>query len=181
VLQSTENKRIFLALWPGEETRQQLLEAQKRLKREPVLQTAREVNPDNLHMTLQFIGSISAEVIQKLVTCLDKVDCSGFEMKVTTMGCFPKPRVVWLGLQTIPPELIQLEQHTAACVEQCVEGYQRIPYRPHITLFRKAKISPEQDGSPEISWRVQSFALVESKSHAEGVQYHVLKQWLLSE
>ena len=176
---SSENKRIFLALWPDEKTRQRLAEVQQQLKREPVLQSAKAVNPDNLHMTLHFIGSISPDVLQALEVSLDSVHCKPFELVVNTVGCFPKPRVVWLGLKNISPELNMLELQTAACVEQCVQNYRRIVYRPHITLFRKAKISPELEELPEISWSIKSFALVESKSYAAGVRYHVLKEWLL--
>jgi len=181
--QAVEHKRIFLALWPDEMTRQQLFELQKKLKRDPelrsVLQSARAVIPDNLHITLQFIGSVSIELMQALEACLDSVRSKPFEMVVNTTGCFPKPRVFWSGLKDIPPELKELEQQTAACVQLCLEDYQRIPYRPHITLFRKAKTSLVLEGLAEINWRVKSFALVESKTHPEGVQYHVLKEWPL--
>lgn len=177
---SSKNKRIFLALWPDELVRQQLFEVQNKLKPEPTLQSAKAVIPDNLHMTLHFIGSISPEVLQALQVSLDSVRCKPFEIQVNTVGCFPKPQVVWLGLKNIPPELSELEQQTAACVEQSVENYQRIDYQPHITLFRKAKASMEQADFSEINWPVKSFALMESKSHAEGVRYHVLKEWLLT-
>ena len=175
-----ERKRIFLALWPDELTRQQLFNAQKKLISEPALQSARAVIPENLHMTLHFIGSISIEVLQALESSLDSVQCKAFDLDVNTVGCFPKPKVAWLGIKEIPPELSELEQQTLACVRRCVEGYQSISYRPHITLFRKAKTSLELDGFAEINWPVRSFALVESKTYPEGVQYHVLREWLLS-
>lgn len=182
--QPAEHKRIFLALWPDDAMRQQLYEAQKKLKRDPelrpVLQSARSVIPDNIHMSLHFIGSVSLDVLQSLEVCLDEVRCKSFAMSVSTAGCFPRSRVFWLGLKNIPPELAELERQTAACVQQCIEDYRRLPYRAHITLFRKAKTSLELEGLPEINWRVKSFALVESKTCPEGVQYHVLKEWLLS-
>ena len=175
-----EHKRIFLALWPDESTRQQLFNAQKKLMSEPALQSARAVIPENLHMTLHFIGSISTEVLQALEASLDSVQCKAFYLDVNTVGCFPKPKVAWLGIKDIPPELSELEQQTADCVQQCLEDYRRIPYRPHITLFRKAKSTLEMNLPSEINWKVKCFALVESKSHPEGVQYHVLKKWLLT-
>ena len=181
---STEYKRVFLALWPDEATRQQLFEAQKKLKRDPelssVLQSARAVVPDNLHITLHFIGSVSTEVIQALEASLNSVQCQPFDMVVNTAGCFPRARVFWLGVKEIPPELKELEQQTATCVQQCVENYQRIPFRAHITLFRKVKASVKQAEFPDIDWPVKSFALVESKTYPEGVQYSVLKEWSLA-
>ena len=181
---TTEYKRVFLALWPDAETRQQLFEAQKKLKNDPelspVLQSARAVIPDNLHITLHFIGSVSTEVVQALEAALDSVQCQSVDMVVDTAACFPRSKVFWLGVKKIPAELKALEQQTASCVQQCVENYQRIPYRPHITLFRKVKTSIRTDQFQAINWQIKSFTLVESKTYPEGVQYHVLKQWPLS-
>ncbi|MFC1589046.1 RNA 2',3'-cyclic phosphodiesterase [Pseudomonadota bacterium] len=181
---AVEYKRIFLALWPDESTRQQLFEAQKKLKHDhelrPALKTVRAVIPDNLHITLHFIGSVSTEVVQALEALLDSVQCSPFDMTVNTVGCFPRARVLWLGVKDMPPELKELEQQTAACVQQCVENYQRIPFRAHITLFRKVKAAVKQAEFPEIDWPVKSFALIESKTYPEGVQYSVLKEWPLT-
>lgn len=176
---TAEFKRVFLALWPDEVTRQQLFEAQKQLKFEAALQTARAVMPANLHMTLYFLGLISTDALPALETCLDELHCQPFDMTVSTVGCFPKHRVFWLGLKNIPPELTELEQQTAACVQQCLEDYSQIPYRPHITLFRKAKTTLEWDNLAEIHWPVKSFALVESKTWPDGVRYKVLKEWPL--
>ncbi|MCK4706562.1 MAG: RNA 2',3'-cyclic phosphodiesterase [Gammaproteobacteria bacterium] len=177
--QPAEHKRIFLALWPDEITRQYLFKTQKELKREPVLQSARAIIPENLHMTLHFIGSISVEVLQALEVSLASVRCKAFELDVNMAGCFARPRVFWLGLENVPPELQELEQQTAACVRQCVEAYQCKPYRPHISLFRKAKNSIECKNWSVVHWPVNSFALVESKTCPEGVRYSVLKEWPL--
>lgn len=182
--QATEYKRIFLALWPDEVTCQQLFAAQKKLKHDhelrPVLKSARALIPENLHITLHFIGSVSTEVVQELEASLDSVQGQPFDMKVNTVGCFPRARVLWLGVKEVPPELKALEQQTASCVLQCVENYQREPFRAHITLFRKVKAVVKQAEITEIDWPVKSFALVESKTYPEGVQYHVLKEWPLS-
>lgn len=178
--ESDKSKRIFLALWPDESTRQQLFKVQQQLRKEPDLRSASIVIPENLHMTLHFIGSVSPEVVKALEHSLNSVQCNGFELKVNTAGCFSKARVFWLGLKNVPSRLEELERTTALCIRECVENYQLVPYRPHITLFRKVKTSMEQAIFPEISWQVKSFSLVESKTYPEGVQYRVLKDWLLS-
>ena len=178
-IQTNKDKRIFLALWPDEATRQQLFKIQNELKHEQALRSARAINPENLHMTLHFIGSISMETLRALEVSLDSVQSKAFELEVNTVGCFVRPQVFWLGLENIPPELQELEQKTAACVRQCVEAYQGRPYRPHISLFRKAKKLIDSRDWPVLQWPVSSFALVESKTCSEGVQYSVLKEWSL--
>ncbi len=181
--QAVEHRRIFLALWPDEATRAQLHAHQQKLKRDPALhaalQQSRSVRPGNLHMTLHFIGSVSSEVLQNLTSALDLVHANAFEMKVDTSGCFPRPRVLWLGVTQVPPALQALVQQTAVCLQQCIEAYEFRSFQPHITLFRKVRNPGELVQLPTIHWPVNSFALVESKTLPEGVQYEVLKQWPL--
>ncbi|MDH5612718.1 MAG: RNA 2',3'-cyclic phosphodiesterase [Gammaproteobacteria bacterium] len=181
---AVEYKRVFLALWPDEQVRQLLHAYQKKLKHEPAmesaLRSARAVIPENLHMTLNFIGSISLEVLQALENALDSVQGKAFDMEVNTVSYFPRPKVLWLGVAQIPLALRVLEQQITAGVQQSVEGYECQSFKPHITLFRKAKSPREFDDRPAIHWPVNSFALVESKTYPEGVKYNVLKQWPLS-
>lgn len=182
--QAVEHKRIFLALWPDDETRAQLHAYQQKLKGDPSLHTAlqqgRAVNPDNLHMTLHFIGSVSSEVLQNLTSVLDLVQGNAFEMEVDTAGYFPRPRVLWLGVSQVPPVLPALVQQTAICVQQCIEAYEFQSFQAHITLFRKVRNPGELAQLPAIRWPVNSFALVESKTLPEGVQYEVLRSWSLA-
>lgn len=181
--QAVDHKRIFLALWPDEVTRAQLHAYQQKLKRDPALHAAlqqgRPVKPDNLHMTLHFIGSVSSEVLQNLISALDLVHANTFEMEVDTAGYFPRPRVLWLGVSQMPPALPALVQQTAICVQQCIEAYEFQSFQPHITLFRKVRNPGELVQLPAIHWPVNSFALVESKTLPEGVQYEVLRSWPL--
>lgn len=182
--QAVEHKRIFLALWPDEATRAQLHAYQQKLGRDPALlaalQKGRSVKPGNLHMTLHFIGSVSTEVLQNLTSALDFVHANAFEMKVDTAGYFPRPGVLWLGVMQMPPALQSLVQQTAGCVQQCIEAYEFKSFQPHISLFRKVGRPGELVQPPAIYWPVNSFALVESKTLPEGVQYEVLKQWPLA-
>ncbi|MDH5389364.1 MAG: RNA 2',3'-cyclic phosphodiesterase [Gammaproteobacteria bacterium] len=173
-------KRVFIALLPDAVVREKFTALQQQLGREKLLGKAKAVDCNNLHMTLHFIGAISIEKLRALEVSLDSVRCKAFNFDVNTVGCFPKPGVFWLGMKNIPPELEELERQTATCVQQCIEGYQPIPYRPHITLFRKARLSLDKEILPEINWQVKSFALMESKSSSDGVQYHMLKEWRLS-
>ena len=61
---------------------------------------AKPVEPKNLHFTLQFLGEISEEILEKIKIALKSVKFSSFEVKFTGIGAFPKlkfPRVIWVG------------------------------------------------------------------------------------
>ena len=173
------SKRVFIALMPDRLVREKFAALQQQLGQEKLLGTAKAVDRNNLHMTLHFIGSITIEKLQVLEASLGSVQCKAFDMEVNTVGHFPRPRVLWLGLGRIPSALMELEQQAVVCIQQCLEGYQHMPYRPHITLFRKVKQPSETSDCSVIHWSVKSFALVESKTCPDGVRYSVLKEWPL--
>lgn len=62
------------------------------------------VKPENIHITLKFLGNITAEKIEELKKALDKIagSSSSFSLKAKGIGVFPKPsfpRVVWVGIE----------------------------------------------------------------------------------
>ena len=57
--------------------------------------------------------------------------------------------------------------------------FDRRPYVPHITLLRNARQAPAEDRSPEVSWPVESFALMESAPRERGREYRILRSWPL--
>ena len=54
-------KRLFFALWPEDSTRAELTAAMRRLQPEV---TARWVMPENLHMTLAFLGDVETDDLE---------------------------------------------------------------------------------------------------------------------
>ena len=66
--------------------------------------SVRWVNPNNMHLTLFFLGDgILPEKIAKLCDTLDDIaaTCRPFALELGRIGCFPKqnaPRVLWVGI-----------------------------------------------------------------------------------
>ena len=100
---------------------------------------AKWVNPDNIHMTLKFLGEIKEEkipLIQKAIseTCLN---FSSLEVNLTEFGFFPNernPRVFFVS--TDKEEILQ---RIAYVLEEKLEplGFEReYRFRSHLTLCR---------------------------------------------
>lgn len=86
--------------------------------------------------------------------------------------------ILCLTSSTQPQQIIDLvEQLNSPIAEQGVELDNR-PYTAHVTLARKAKSNPTITVQP-IRWQALSFAMVESVSTADGVDYQVRESWPL--
>jgi 2'-5' RNA ligase len=174
-----KTKRLFLALWPEDETRQQILELQKSLKHGSGLGDASPVDENHIHITLHFLGSIPEQEIPILTQALDGVSGNAFSIELDRLGYFSKPKILWLGNTEQSEPLNALHKATGQAVRKCLAGYQQKKHVSHVTLFRKAGQLPQKEHIEPISWHANSFVLVESKTYQEGVQYRVLQQWPL--
>lgn len=97
--------------------------------------------PDNLHLTLRFLGDVKENDLDELFEALRLAvsEATPFALEVKGVGAFPNwrhPRVVWAGCGEGAAEAEDL----AALVEEaCVMlGYEpeRRPFQPHLTLGR---------------------------------------------
>jgi 2'-5' RNA ligase len=164
-------KRLFFALWPDPETRAKCAAVSAALKA-----CGRPVQPDNLHVTLVFIGGVDDTVEAKLVEAAGTVNFAKISIRFDALDYWHRPRIVCL---TGKPEdeaaaaLVEALNQIAAALEIPTDDR---PYRAHVTLLRKAKKLPPLSFEP-IVWRSGAFCLVESCSTPEGVVYRVLKTW----
>ncbi|MBT8127005.1 MAG: RNA 2',3'-cyclic phosphodiesterase [Gammaproteobacteria bacterium] len=175
---TSKHKRLFLALWPDDFTRQRLANVQNAFRKTARLKSARPVPSGNLHITIHFLGEVSTEVCTRLQTALADAKAQSCTLVVDHWGYFPRPRVVWLG-GIAPEPLIDLVAQTQSCIQACIAGYHQKRFVPHITIFRKARHPLEIDDFDPIRWRIDRFALVESVTHPHGAEYNVLNQWML--
>ncbi|WP_181919492.1 RNA 2',3'-cyclic phosphodiesterase [Alkalilimnicola ehrlichii] len=167
-----EKWRLFFALWPDER-------AQERAALEAQSVGGRRVQPQNLHVTLLFLGGVDAERVTEIEAQMAAVETDSFDIclsrrEVTRRG------IAWLAVREIPAPLRELyRQVVAGCEALGIELEQR-PFRPHLTLARRAR--PHRPVMIEpIEWRVRRFSLVRSQSDPSGVQYHTLREWPLRE
>jgi len=136
---------------------------------------AKEVEPQNLHFTLQFLGEISEDVSQKIKHALKTIEFSTFNINFKGLGAFPKmkfPKVIWIGTDEIGGNaLVDL----AKKVENVLAPLGFIsdkPFKSHITIFRiKNKID-------DISKKLEKFESYEFGS--QKISKIKLKQSVLT-
>jgi 2'-5' RNA ligase len=102
--------------------------------------TATYPPPENLHITLVFLGDIFAGQAHALAATLDAeaAACPPLHIRVHGLGFFgpPRaPRVVWAGVEA-PPSLELLYVRLAKAARAMGIPIESRPYRPHVTLAR---------------------------------------------
>lgn len=102
---------------------------------------ARWLAPEQLHMTLVFLGEVEGGDQRRLIAALDELEAPAFDMQLQGAGVFPprgKPRVVWLGAAPADP-IHLVARRCAAIVDRFGIERERRKFSPHVTLARLGK------------------------------------------
>ena len=106
------------------------------------------INFDDFHLTLHFLGEISAENIEKVTKIIHQraINLIPFEIEVRGLGAFYKkghPFVIWAGVKE-HKIMNQLFSELKADLSLNGFAFENRPFAPHLTLGRiKKKESPD--------------------------------------
>ncbi|MDA1133118.1 MAG: RNA 2',3'-cyclic phosphodiesterase, partial [Proteobacteria bacterium] len=124
--------RLFVALGLPAGVRERLA-----LVRAP-LPGARWVPPENMHVTLRFIGEVEPPLATEIDTLLSRITAPSFDISLAGLGTFGsrgRVRALWAGVeQTVPLAHLQAKIETA-CRRAGLPPEGR-KFHPHVTLAR---------------------------------------------
>jgi len=168
-----DGRRVFFALWPDDTTRSALRFATQRAVQ---ASGGRPIAKDNLHLTVAFLGELSAAGLAG-ARAVPPIQVGELEITLDAVGVWPESKILWLAPLAPPPALGELEARLwDGLAERGFRTEERI-YRPHVTLARRAR-AIEEVVEP-VRWPVRELALVESLPHGNTVHYEVLETWPL--
>lgn len=188
-----ERLRLFFAVPLDEALRDRACALQEELARVVMRGTrVKFVERANLHLTLRFVGEMSAEVAPELCRVADEVAAlrEPMALEVAGMGCFPPrgaPRTLWLGLSRGEPELADLARRLDVALLNAglVEPEPR-PFTGHFTLGRVRAGGAELRAAAERladvfvgAMQVDHFALLSSDLTTRGPIYTELRRFRL--
>jgi 2'-5' RNA ligase len=168
-------ERLFFALWPGEQQRTVLTGIQRGLP----AYNGRLIHPEDLHITLVFLGDLDARRRACAEEAADRTQASPFALTLDCFGCFPRARVLWCGASDRPQSLLDLLHVLNGGLLDCGLRPERRPFKPHVTLARKARPLPARVLEPPVIWPVSEFALVIARPD-ERPRYQVERRWPLT-
>lgn len=162
--------RLFVGIQPSLEFRNALSMLQNRLRECGV--TGRYLDPDNLHMTLAFIGEWPEDVTD-LLPIVEKP----FPITLSHIGIFEEADVMWAGVEC-SEELDFLAKRVRHCLSEADVPFDRKAFKPHITLLRKPSVPGNTTISeievPLITMLVDDVCLYRSDRGKTGMVYTVI-------
>jgi RNA 2',3'-cyclic 3'-phosphodiesterase len=163
--------RLFVALWPDDAQRCAIARWQRQWDWP---QQAALVKSDRLHVTLHFLGDIAAIRLPELKRAL-KLPFEPFELTLGTVAVWSNGVAV-LRPDVLPPQLASLHAALAAALEKLAIPLDERPYRPHVTLARRAFGATPPAQPLQLRWQVdQGYVLV--RSLPGGVGYELLERF----
>lgn len=141
--------RTFIAVELTPEQRRALSQLVRQLARD--WPQYRWVDPDQMHLTLNFLGNVRDENIATV--CEHVRDVAGqhlsFDISLAELGAFPKktrPRVLWAGVDQNGSALSKIHYQVADALDEVCREQDRKRFHPHVTLGRIRRHERWPDG-----------------------------------
>jgi len=186
-----ENKRIFISVILSSEIKSELSRIKKNI--DSGHSKIRWVNPELLHITLEFLGNQSSKKIEKIKQLLMHVANNQKIFSIalsSSIGVFPtseKPRVIWVGIKEGGFELERLSKaiKNTLIKHHILKDFKG--FHSHITIGRVKYLADKKrlmDNLNQIivkhySQKINSIELMESELTSKGPIYHRIEQFSL--
>lgn len=159
--------RLFVALWP---TPSALHGLQRWGESWTWPAGSTRVPASRLHLTLHFVGDLPAARLPEVADGL-AVPFRRFELTLDRAQCWPGGLAVAVPHE-VPAGLVDLHDALAAALGGLGLAVEKRPFRPHVTLARRAHGARPPPGDAAIHWSAGGYLLVRSDRG-----YHPLRRY----
>jgi 2'-5' RNA ligase len=182
--------RLFVALEPTDAVRRRLAAIAGELRRAAgrAADDVRWVQPENVHLTLQFLGAVPDARVGDVGEAVRAAAAGSraLSLEVKGAGGFPnarRPRVVWIGLAGDVEPLVALVQDLGRRLAPLGFPPEDRPFSPHLTLgrARDGRGAPGLAGAlaqaaqaDGVAWRTSEVVLFESHLSPHGPRYEAI-------
>lgn len=179
----SQTMRLFIAVPLPELVKQRLLKAANEMGQRLPPKAVRWVKPEQMHLTLRFLGETAVTRLPHLQIQLDQLTQQqpSFNVALDDVGAFPnrkRPGVLWVGLVGEVVTLHRLKADLDARLLALGWEKEKRPFSPHLTLGRvkdsRSVKSLNWDVAVErLEWRVTAVELIQSELRPFGAIYTV--------
>ena len=174
---------MFFALWPDRALQNALASAAQDIV---LASGGRAIPPENLHITLAFLGSVPQARMEELVAIAgavaNEVPREPLQITLDAIEYWKKPKLLCVTNEWAPGRAPGTLLADALRSRFALAGFSPDlkPFRPHVTLARNV-LSPvsTRDFLP-VTWTFTKFALVESRTEPSRSNYTVLELFPIS-
>lgn len=173
--------RAFIAVQLPEDVRDALGETARALAVGVPRGAVRWVRPEQMHLTLAFLGDTPTAKLPAVQQAMDAVagGLLPFTLHAGDIGCFPnrrRPRVIWVGLSGEEERLATLKRALDEALAPLGWPPEAKPFRAHLTLGRAkdeqaARSIDWTAGVPRLPVPVATLHLIESRLTPSGPIY----------
>ena len=134
-----ETIRAFIAIELSDQIKETIRNFQEHLK--PLGCDISWVKPENVHLTLKFLGDVKTKMLPSVTETLGDVckDLRPFDPSLTQPGVFPDlrhPRVIWVGLDDTQRNLERMAESLETALGNIGFKKERRDFQAHITIGR---------------------------------------------
>jgi 2'-5' RNA ligase len=171
----------FMRLFLGLPIPPELAQALVRLAQAIELPKGRWTGPENLHLTLVFLGEVAEPTLPPIEQELSELNFAPFQLKLPSLNIFPRAGVLFAEVEPARP-LLHLQAKVADSMARCGFTPEDRPYHPHITLARfhgTLRLSKSQHVLPpslQRSFIADTVNLYRSNLTPSGSHYEILAQ-----
>lgn len=175
-------KRLFIAIDLPKGLKARITKLQNILKTE--IPSASWVKPENIHLTLIYLGNTDYNQIPEIISSLAKLKDDAFEISFSSVGGFPnqnRAEIIFLGIR----ESIALKYLHEKIKKRLKKLNLRIDdkiYVPHLTiarLKRPKKLIEIRAATDMGNFLAKEFILYESELFPGGPKHSAIKKFLL--
>jgi len=182
--------RLFVALEPPGPLRRQLAALAAELRRLGGRAAAevRWVPPEQIHLTLQFLGNAPEERLPEVQRAVEQAAAAAAPLHLLVRGAggFPsarRPRVLWAGVEGDLAPLAGLARELGRSLAPLGFPPEERPFSPHLTLGRAGEGVPGLAGALAAvrdrdlgTWRAAEITLFRSHLSAAGARHEPLSK-----
>jgi len=194
VAQSEKAVRLFIAVPVPKAIKENISKLQADLKELISGKKIRWVNPENIHLTLKFLGETDPSKIEKIkkiiAESIEKL--SEFDVSIAAGGVFPsksRPRVLWVGCIDKNENIINIKNKLDKKLKPLGYEIEKKKFTAHLTLGRVKNPNSisrciEKLVSGETNFgklQVQEIQLIVSILSPKGAQYRIVESIKLQE
>lgn len=166
-------RRLFFALWPGEDVRARLAAWSRELH---ALCGGRAPLAQDLHLTLAFLGRVPDGRIGEVERAAGEVSPRAVTLILDRPGFWKHNRIAWAGASSVPAELEGLVRGLRHALTRFRIAFDPKPFVPHVTLLREAREPRALPALEPICWDLDAFVLAGPSARGGG-RYEVIRSW----
>jgi 2'-5' RNA ligase len=182
-----ESFRTFISLGVAEAVKEPICRLQNELCGQLPEDAFRWTRPEQIHLTLKFLGNVPAGQWEEMASALREV-CNGFAplgLRAEGVGYFPSrglPRVIWVGVRDENEALSRLQRAVEKAVNGNIGSAEEERFTGHLTIGRAKSLRPEQgrllielaqqfSGKSFGEWQAVKLDLMRSELGPQGSRY----------